>query len=118
MRCRCVVPGRTLRHASHSCWYKPLLGFQGDDAAVLISCQCWQRGNELIQIFFFVVEFSVGICMFIIVTWLLLFRLTEIKECWKIHARIRFYFGLTLVGTAVNLGIGICGTVNLSVGFK
>ena len=56
--------------------------------------------------------------MFIIVTWLLLFRLTEIKECWKIHARIRFYFGLTLVGTAVNLGIGICGTVNLSVGFK
>lgn len=50
--------------------------------------------------------------MFFIVAWLLLFRLKEVKECWKLHSRIRFYFVLTLVGTAANLGIGICGTVN------
>ena len=50
--------------------------------------------------------------MLVIVAWLLLFRMTEIKACWKVHARIRFYSMLTLVGTAVNLSIGICGTVN------
>lgn len=51
--------------------------------------------------------------MFIIVAWLLLFRMNEVKACWKINARLRFYFMLTLVGTAVNLGIGICGAVNI-----
>ena len=50
--------------------------------------------------------------MFFIVAWLLLFRLKEIKECWKIHSRIRYYFLLTLSGIAVNLGIGICGLIN------
>ena len=50
--------------------------------------------------------------MFVIVAWLLLARMDEVKGCWKINARIRYYSGLTLVGTAVNLGIGICGTVN------
>ena len=49
--------------------------------------------------------------MLLIVSTLLVFRLKEIKECWKIHGRIRFYFGLTLVGTAVNLALGICGTI-------
>eukprot|EP00752_Nemacystus_decipiens_P002690 g2512.t1 len=72
-----------------------------------------KRGNDIMQIFYFAVEFFVGICMLIIVTWLLLFRLNEIKECWKIHPRIRFYFGLTLVGTAVNLSIGVCGMINV-----
>ena len=61
----------------------------------------------------FYVEFFVGVCMFLIVAWLLIFRMTEVRECWKIHARIRFYFGLTLVGIAVNLGIGISGTINV-----
>ena len=50
--------------------------------------------------------------MLVIVAWLLLFRMNEVKACWKKQARIRYYSGLTLVGTAVNLGIGICGTVN------
>ena len=72
-----------------------------------------QRENDYIQIAAFGVEFFVGICMFIVVTWLLVFRLTEIKECWNIHTRICFYFGLTLVGIAVNLGIGICGIINV-----
>ncbi|CAM9815907.1 unnamed protein product [Ectocarpus sp. 8 AP-2014] len=49
--------------------------------------------------------------MFGIVAWLLLFRMKEIKECWKVHTRIRYYFGLTLIGTAVNLVLGIVGTV-------
>lgn len=51
--------------------------------------------------------------MLCIATWLLLCRMEEIRECWKLHVRIRYYFGLTLVGTAVNLGLGICGTVNV-----
>jgi len=59
----------------------------------------------------FFIEFIVGICMFVIVSWLLLFRMKEVKECWKLHARIRYYFGLTLIGTAVNLALGICGTL-------
>ncbi|CAM9149866.1 unnamed protein product [Ectocarpus sp. 12 AP-2014] len=58
----------------------------------------------------YIIEFIVGICMLVIVSWLLLFRMKEIKECWKIHSRIRYYFCLTLLGTAVNLGLGICGT--------
>lgn len=60
----------------------------------------------------FVVELVVGTCMSFIVAWLLLFRRKEIKECWNLHRRIRSHFGLTIIGTAVNLGIGICGTVN------
>ena len=73
-----------------------------------------QKENDCITVAFFIVEFVVGFCMLAVVGWLLLFRLKEVKECWKIHARIRFYFVLTLVGIAVNLGIGICGTVNLA----
>eukprot|EP00752_Nemacystus_decipiens_P008538 g7625.t1 len=72
-----------------------------------------QSGNELILVLFFYVEFFVGACMFVVVAWLLLFRLKEIKECWRLHARIRFYFGLTVVGIAVNLGLGISGAVNV-----
>lgn len=53
--------------------------------------------------------------MSIIVAWLLLFRLREVKESWKTHARIRFYFLLTLVGIAVNLGLGICGMINVLI---
>ncbi|CAN0305440.1 unnamed protein product [Ectocarpus sp. 6 AP-2014] len=59
----------------------------------------------------YVMELFVGICMFGIVSWLLTFRVKEIKECWEAHIRIRYYFGLTLFGTAVNLGLGICGVV-------
>eukprot|EP00903_Cladosiphon_okamuranus_P012468 g11677.t1 len=71
------------------------------------------KANVFIQIFFFYVEFFVGICMLLTVSWLLMFRLREIKECWKLHARIRFYFVLTLIGTAINLSIGICGLINV-----
>ena len=60
----------------------------------------------------FYVEFAVGVSMFVIVAWLLRFRMEEVKECWKIHRRIRYYFGLTVLGTAVNLGLGICGTIS------
>lgn len=74
-----------------------------------------QGGNDFIQISFFYVELFVGVFMSIIVAWLLLFRLREIKECWKIHARIRFYFLLTLVGIAVNVGLGICGMINVLI---
>lgn len=63
----------------------------------------------------FCVEFVVGICMLLIVAWLLLFRTNEIKECWKMHRRIRFYFILTAIGTAVNLALGICGTIDVVV---
>ena len=63
--------------------------------------------------FYLYVEFFVGICMFFIVGWLLLFRMKEVKECWKTHALFRFYVGPTLVGTAVHLSIGASGTVNI-----
>ena len=53
--------------------------------------------------------------MFFVVAWLLLFRLKELKECWKIHARIRFYFLLTVSGIGVNVGLGICGMINVFV---
>lgn len=70
-----------------------------------------QPSSNWIAISIFYIELFVGVCMFVIVAWLLLFRLKEIKECWKIHIRIRYYFGLTVIGTAVNLGLGICGTI-------
>ncbi|CAM9868191.1 unnamed protein product [Ectocarpus fasciculatus] len=47
--------------------------------------------------------------MFVVVSWLVAFRMQEIKECWKIHARIRYYFILTAIGIAINLAIGISG---------
>ncbi|CAM9206720.1 unnamed protein product [Ectocarpus sp. 4 AP-2014] len=56
-----------------------------------------------------ILEFVVGICMFVIVSWLMVFRMRAIKECWKLHARIRYYFVLTVIGTAVNLVLGISG---------
>eukprot|EP00752_Nemacystus_decipiens_P002663 g2491.t1 len=74
-----------------------------------------KRDNDFIQVSFFYVEFFVGVCMLIIVAWLLLFRLKEVKECWKIHPRVRFYFLLTLSGIFVNLGLGICGMINVLV---
>ncbi|CAM9119172.1 unnamed protein product [Ectocarpus sp. 6 AP-2014] len=66
---------------------------------------------DLAIISIYVIESFVGICMLGIVSWLLTFRMKEIKECWEAHIRIRYYFGLTLFGTAVNLGLGICGVV-------
>ena len=71
-----------------------------------------QIHDDFIQLSYFLVEFLVGICMFVIVNWLLILRMTELQACWRTHARIRYYSGLTIVGTAVNLGIGICGTIN------
>lgn len=68
-----------------------------------------QTDNDWVNISMFLLEFIVGICMFIIVAWLALFRMKEIEECWKIHARIRYYFGLTLIGTVVNLTLGTVG---------
>lgn len=75
-----------------------------------------QRRDDFITVSMFYVEFVVGICMFVIVTWLLLFRMKEVKECWKLHRRIRYYFCLTVLGTAVNLGLGICGTLFVAGG--
>ncbi|CAM9206947.1 unnamed protein product [Ectocarpus sp. 4 AP-2014] len=70
-----------------------------------------QRAGDWLAVSRFFLEFIVGICMFVIVAWLLLFRMNEVKECWKVHARIRYYFGLTLIGTTVNLALGVCGTI-------
>lgn len=60
-------------------------------------------------------EFIVGVFMFVMVVWLLLFRTKAIKECWMTHVRIRYYFGLTLLGTVVNLALGVCGTIFVSI---
>lgn len=68
-----------------------------------------QRTQNWIILSLFYVEFFAGACMFIMVAWLLLFWMEEVKKCWKVHTRIRYYFGLTVIGTANNLAIGICG---------
>eukprot|EP00903_Cladosiphon_okamuranus_P018745 g17250.t1 len=80
-----------------------VFGVAGADAA----------DDDFINVSYLWVELFVGVCMFIIVVWLVLFRMEEIKECWIIHRRMRYFFGLTVVGTAVNLGVGICGLVNV-----
>lgn len=69
-----------------------------------------QMGRDWVIISTFFVEFFVGVCMLFILVWLFLFWTGEIKECWKTHPRIRFYLGLTLIATLVNLALGICGT--------
>eukprot|EP00752_Nemacystus_decipiens_P002666 g2494.t1 len=71
-----------------------------------------QNKNYVVKISFFYVEFFVGLCMSAVVIWLLIFRMKEVKECWNLHVRIRFYFALTLIGIAVNTTIGVCGTIN------
>lgn len=69
----------------------------------------------MLNLFMVYVEFVVGVCMLAIVAWLLMFRMKDIKECWKQHHLFRYYFGLTIIGTAANLGLGICGTINANV---
>ncbi|CAM9240864.1 unnamed protein product [Ectocarpus sp. 4 AP-2014] len=70
-----------------------------------------QGSYDAVVVSIFFLEFMVGICMIVIVAWLLLFRMKEVKECWRIDERIRYYFCLTLLGTAVNIAIGICSTL-------
>ncbi|CAM9367049.1 unnamed protein product, partial [Hapterophycus canaliculatus] len=77
-------------------------------ALIIMRAQDWIIASS------FFIEFFVGVSMLVIVTWLLLFRVKEIKECYKIHTRIRYYFGLTLIATAVNLAVGVCGTIYLA----
>eukprot|EP00903_Cladosiphon_okamuranus_P012700 g11874.t1 len=74
------------------------------------------KEDDFLMVSLFLVEFIVGICMLFIVIWLVLFRMKEIKECWMLHRRIRYYFGLTVLGTAVNLALGICGTLFVAGG--
>ncbi|CAM9954378.1 unnamed protein product [Ectocarpus fasciculatus] len=62
----------------------------------------------------FFVECVVGVCMLGIVVWLLLLRAEQVKGCWKTHSRVRYYFCLTLLGTAVNVSLGICSVIFLS----
>lgn len=78
--------------------------------SLLSSLPHTQVKEVLAVISLFYVEFIVGVCMLAVVTWLALFRMKEIKECWRTHVRIRYYFCLTLLGTAVNLTLGACGT--------
>lgn len=68
-----------------------------------------QRADTLVAISVVIVELSVGVCMLLVVSWLLLFRIADFKQCWARHARIRYYFGLTLLATVVNITLGVCG---------
>ncbi|CAM9229677.1 unnamed protein product [Scytosiphon promiscuus] len=90
-----------------------------EQAVVLKTAFWFANSNEgeytFVSVSMFHVEFLVGVCMFFMVVWLLMFRMKEIKECWMIHVRIRYYFGLTLLGTIANLAMGICGTINVSL---
>ncbi|CAM9229449.1 unnamed protein product [Scytosiphon promiscuus] len=93
------------------------------DEVVLLGTMFWctnddQGENTYMLASVFFLEFLVGILMFTIVAWQLLFRRQEIRECWTIHVRIRYYFGLTLLGTLANLALGICGTIYIANGAK
>lgn len=72
-----------------------------------------QARESVLNALDFAVELAVGVCMAIIVAWLLWFRMKEIKQCWKLHVRIRYYLCLTIFGTAVYLALGIGGTINI-----
>ncbi|CAM9229526.1 unnamed protein product [Scytosiphon promiscuus] len=89
------------------------------EQAIVLATGFWfgnsdKAENTFITVSVFYVEFAVGVSMLAIVVWQLLFRRKEIRECWKIHVRIRYYFGLTLLGTVVNLALGICGSIHVS----
>ncbi|CAN0110488.1 unnamed protein product [Ectocarpus fasciculatus] len=62
----------------------------------------------------FFVESVVGVSMLVIVAWLLLLRTEQVKGCWNTHSRVRYYFCLTLLGTAVNFSLGICSVIFLT----
>eukprot|EP00903_Cladosiphon_okamuranus_P012695 g11871.t1 len=89
------------------------------DVIVVVGAIIWVTSLDserfhTLNVLSFVVELFVGACMLLIVIWLVLFRVKEIKECWMLHRRIRYYFVLTISGMAVNLGLGICGTITTS----
>lgn len=73
---------------------------------------------DWIMISLFLVEFVVGVLMLLVVGMLLLFRLPEVRECWKLHRRIRYYFGLTGIAIVVNLAVGFGGMVVVLLGWK
>lgn len=68
-----------------------------------------QEERAWIEISFFLMEFGVGVCMLAILAWLVLFRVNELKECWRVNGRTRYYLGLTVLATANNLALGTCG---------
>lgn len=71
-----------------------------------------QLAENWMIISLFLVSFIVGIFMFTAMAWLMLFRMEDLKECWELHVGIlRYYVGLTVIGAAVNLTLGICGTL-------
>ena len=114
-----VLLSNTIVYAVNRAWpwcyfaWKFLPGVFDDGA--LFSLFHEQERRNMLNLFMVYVEFVVGICMLAIVAWLLMFRMKDIKECWKQHHLFRYYFGLTIIGTAANLGLGICGTINANV---
>lgn len=67
----------------------------------------WIRTSE------FLLEMIAGVVMLAIVCGILLLRRPELKQCWVIHRRIKYYFGLTVIATTVNLVLGINGILFL-----
>lgn len=63
-------------------------------------------------------ELLVGVCMLVVVSLLLVFRWQELKECWNIHRRIRFYFGLTVIAIVVDLALGVGGVIYVAYNRK
>ncbi|CAN0058933.1 unnamed protein product [Ectocarpus sp. 6 AP-2014] len=93
------------------------------ETVIVVGTSFWivnsdQGKYDVVVVSIFFLEFIVGLCMFVIVAWLLLFRLKEVKECWRIHTRIRYYLCLTVLGTGISLSIGICSTVFVLGGLK
>lgn len=60
---------------------------------------------------YYFLELITGLSMSVIVGLLLVFRMPELVQCWRLHKRIRFYFMLTAVAVLASVGQGICGAL-------
>ena len=57
---------------------------QSDLHMALLPHKARQGSYDAVVVSIFLLEFIVGICMLVIVAWLLLFQMKEVKECRRI----------------------------------
>lgn len=67
---------------------------------------------------FFYMEFATGITMMVAVALLLAFRMPELRQSWRLHRRVRFYFGLTIIAIVTSVAQGICGTIFIVTNYR
>lgn len=63
-------------------------------------------------------ELATGFAMAVTVVLLLLFRMPELAQCWRLHRRVRFYFGLTIIAIVTSIAQGICGAIFILTDYR